>query len=407
MDFAPFFEGIVTGLEAKLAEKVTARRLVAYHTARLGRDVFGGGKPVVWVNVAVPFEIVNAFPVASTYGEFVGAVLAGADAAAPYLLRAEAAGFPRDGCSYHRALIGAVLDGIVPPPIAVVAASCPCDGGLKIVAEVGRRADAPAMFLNVPEKATPEAVRYLAVQLEGLVGFLERATGEKLDRERFRAIVEKSNEATRVLREVYAYGERVPAPYDHGDLKNFQIVMLPLLGTDAGTAVATAFRGEFARRAREGTGGVPDERLRLLWIQNRIQFPNDLLDHLKDGFGANVVWDELNDVSWDEIDPDDPFTGLAVRLIENPLGADVSRRLAVLKDRATRYRIDGAIHPSNWGCRQSQNARGLFADALREVGVPMISLDVDCVDRRSFAEGQLTTRLEAFCEMLRDNPRAS
>jgi benzoyl-CoA reductase/2-hydroxyglutaryl-CoA dehydratase subunit BcrC/BadD/HgdB len=400
MDFTALFDGIATGLKAKLAEKVTGRRLLAYHTVRLGRDVFAREKPVVWVNVSVPFEIVGAFPVASTYAEFVGAVLAGKDAAEPFLLRAEAAGFPRDGCSYHRALLGAVIEDLVTPPIAVVAATCPCDGGLKTVAEVGRRASAPALFLNVPERATPESVRYLAAQLEEMVRFLERVTGTAFDRDAFRETIARSNETARILKEVYAFGGKVPAPYDAGDLKNFQIVMLPLMGTDEGIQVARQFRDEFAARAASGAGGIDPERLRLMWIQNRIQFPNGILDHLRDRFGANVVWDELNEVYWDEIDPDDPFPGLAIRLIDSPLGGDGARRMGLLKQRAADYRIDGAIHPSNWGCRQSQNARGLFASALKEVGVPMISLDVDCVDRRSFAEGQLTTRLEAFCEML-------
>jgi benzoyl-CoA reductase/2-hydroxyglutaryl-CoA dehydratase subunit BcrC/BadD/HgdB len=34
------------------------------------------------------------------------------------------------------------------------------------------------------------------------------------------------------------------------------------------------------------------------------------------------------------------------------------------------------------------------------VNVPVIHLDVDCVDERNFSEGQLLTRLEAFMEML-------
>jgi benzoyl-CoA reductase/2-hydroxyglutaryl-CoA dehydratase subunit BcrC/BadD/HgdB len=36
----------------------------------------------------------------------------------------------------------------------------------------------------------------------------------------------------------------------------------------------------------------------------------------------------------------------------------------------------------------------------------VVNLEVDCVDTRNFAEGQLRTRLEAFMEMLRTNPAA-
>jgi benzoyl-CoA reductase/2-hydroxyglutaryl-CoA dehydratase subunit BcrC/BadD/HgdB len=34
-----------------------------------------------------------------------------------------------------------------------------------------------------------------------------------------------------------------------------------------------------------------------------------------------------------------------------------------------------------------------------------LNLEVDCVDKRNFAEGQLRTRVEAFIEMLESRPR--
>jgi benzoyl-CoA reductase/2-hydroxyglutaryl-CoA dehydratase subunit BcrC/BadD/HgdB len=64
------------------------------------------------------------------------------------------------------------------------------------------------------------------------------------------------------------------------------------------------------------------------------------------------------------------------------------------------YRIDGAINPCHWGCRQGTGARGMIAEGLRSIGVPVLNLEVDCVDPRNFSEGQLRTRLEAFVEML-------
>ena len=401
MDFSSFFNDIVKGLSVKLEQKVTGRRIVAYHTARLGARIFSGKEPVVWVNVTVPFEIINSFPVASIYSEFVGAVLAGADMAGPFIERAETAGFATDLCSYHRSLLGAMLDNIIPKPVAAIACSYPCDGGLKSVGEIGRMAQAPFLTIQVPEKNTDENVDYLARQFEGMTDFLARITGHPFDRDRFRSIIEKSNEASAKLAQLYGYARLVPAPYSHKDLKNFQIVMMPLVGTDEGIQIADTFLAEFEQRVARGETGLPDEKLRLLWIQNRIQFPNNLLDYLADQFGANIVWDELNEIFWEPIDPDDPFRGLARRLIDSPLSGDLQKRIDTLAKRAVDYKIDGAINPGHWGCRQSLNARTLFARALDKVGVPMISLDVDCVDKRSFAPGQIITRLEAFCEMLK------
>ena len=71
---------------------------------------------------------------------------------------------------------------------------------------------------------------------------------------------------------------------------------------------------------------------------------------------------------------------------------------------ARRYRIDGAINPCRWGCRQGTGSRGIVGQGLKEIGVPVLNLEVDCVDPRNFAEGQLRTRLEAFTEMLSERP---
>lgn len=403
MDLTSFFTETVNGISEKLREKITGRRLLAYQVALLGKRVFEQKQPLVWVNVTVPFEIINCFPVVSIYSEFIGAVLSGAQVAEPYLEKAEAAGFPTDLCSYHRALLGASLGGLLPEPVGALSATVPCDGGVKGVGEIARMSNIPMMILNVPEKATTEGVRYLADKMEESTQFLSELSGSPFDREKLKSNIEKSNQAAEILKKVYAFSEQVPAPFTHKDLKNFQIIMLPLMGTDEGIEIAHTFLKEFGDRVEKKTGGIKNEKIRLLWIQNRIQFPNDLLDYIANNYGANIVWDELNEIFWDPIDPDDPFTGLAKRLIVNPLGGDFQLRLSTLARRAKQYSIDGAVHPCHWGCRQSLNARKLFANTLEEVGVPMITLDVDCVDQRSFAPGQLLTRLEAFCEMLREN----
>jgi benzoyl-CoA reductase/2-hydroxyglutaryl-CoA dehydratase subunit BcrC/BadD/HgdB len=121
---------------------------------------------------------------------------------------------------------------------------------------------------------------------------------------------------------------------------------------------------------------------------------------LEDNYRASVVVEELNDIYWEAIDPDDPFPGIARRLISFPFNGAVERRLSHIKKLAQAYQIDGAINPCHWGCRQSTGARGLITRALKELGIPVINLEVDCGDSRNFAEGQMRTRLEAFMELL-------
>ena len=55
-------------------------------------------------------------------------------------------------------------------------------------------------------------------------------------------------------------------------------------------------------------------------------------------------------------------------------------------------------------CRQGTGARGLIEKGLNDVGVPVLNLEVDCVDERNFSVGQLSTRLQAFVELLQAPP---
>jgi benzoyl-CoA reductase/2-hydroxyglutaryl-CoA dehydratase subunit BcrC/BadD/HgdB len=144
--------------------------------------------------------------------------------------------------------------------------------------------------------------------------------------------------------------------------------------------------------------------LRLLWIQNRIQFKNPLIEMLEKEYGAVVVADELNAVTWEAIDPDDPYEGLARRAISIPFNGRGSRRIAHLQEMAAAFKVNGAINPCNWGCRQGTGARGLIGEGLKAVGVPVLNLEVDCIDSRNFSEGQLRTRVEAFAEMIATRP---
>ena len=136
--------------------------------------------------------------------------------------------------------------------------------------------------------------------------------------------------------------------------------------------------------------------------QEKFQFSAYFLEK---EYQAVIVSDELNDITWDPIDPENPFTGLARRAISIPFNGNVHRRIRHLQKLAEDYRLDGAINPCHWGCRQGTGARGLISEGLKAVGVPVLNLEVDCVDPRNFSEGQLRTRLEAFMEMLEGRKR--
>jgi benzoyl-CoA reductase/2-hydroxyglutaryl-CoA dehydratase subunit BcrC/BadD/HgdB len=404
-----YFAGLVRDIEQKLAAdpaSASARKTYALEVARLGRRLYSPGEKVAWCGVCVPFDLLNAIGTTSCFAEFVGAMLASTGTATAPLERAEQAGYAADTCAYHRAVVGAALLGLMPVPDFLVATTSPCSGGLAAIENLARIFGRDLFMLQVPQEETAHAVRFLAGQLEELTHFASAHAGAPLDRERLAAAMEKSNRARALLLEVYGMARRVPTPVSNRDLANLGIVMPLFLGTDAGIEVAQAYRDELAARVRDGKAGVPGERLRLLWVQNRVQFKTPLVKLLEEEYRAVIVVDELNDVTWEPIDPRDPFPGLARRTISIPLNGPAGRRVARLRRLVEEYRVDGVVHPCHWGCRQGTGIRGLIQQSCQDIGVPVLNLEVDCVDQRSFSEGQLRTRLEAFLEMIDRRPRA-
>ena len=402
-----YFEGMVGGIERSLQEHPegkSPRKMYALEIAKLGQRLYSGEERVSWCGITAPFDLLSAMGVTSCFVEFIGAMLAATGMVGSFIEHAEQEGYASDTCGYHRSVMGAAMKGLMPVPDFLVATTNPCTGGLAIMENLAERFKKDLFVLHVPQELTVDNVRYLAGQIEELARFASAHTGDRLDEDRLKEAVLMSNEARSLMEETYVLAQHVPSPANGHVLSNFGIVMALLLGTEGGVEVARTFRDDFADKVEKGIAGVKNERLRLLWIQNRIQFKNPLVKMVEEEYGAVVVSDELNSITWDPVDPEDPFMDFARRAISIPFNGEGSQRIDHLKGLARDYRIDGAINPCNWGCRQGTGSRGLISEGLKEIGVPVLNLEVDCVDSRSFAEGQLRTRLEAFLEMLDGRP---
>ena len=397
---AKYFDGMVSAMNTRFQRHPTARNRFSLEILRLGQKLYSSSDRLAWCGVCVPFDVLHAMGVNSCFVEFVGGMLSSNGSAGPFLEEAEQAGFMADGCAYHRAVFGAAEKNMMPVPDLVIATSSPCTGGVAAVEHLARKFDRPLYMINVPQEETEQSVKYLVEQLKGMLDFVTDVTGQTLDEDSLQQVLEKTNKARKLMLEAFQLAQKVPSPANGSEMRNFGIVMAMFLGTETGVEISEAYRNEFAARIEKGTSGVPNEHFRLMWLQNCIQFKNPLLRILEDEYQASVVVDELNDIYWEPIDLDDPYTGLARRMISMPFNGKFDRRREHIEKLVHAYQVDGAVNPCHWGCRQGTGARGLLERTLKELDVPVINLEVDCVDSRNFAEGQLKTRLEAFMEML-------
>lgn len=394
------FDDGVSNLEARLRDNYTARGKYNLEVTRLGQRLYSDTHRVALCGVCTPFDLLNAMEINSCFVEFLGGFLAAAGSAGPFLEEAEQIGFPADSCGFHRTVIGAAAQGMMPIPDVVIATSSPCTGGVAAVEHLAHTFDCPVYVLAIPPDDSESSVHYLADQLQSMVDFVTAHTGAVLDQDRLREAMNKTNEAREAAIEVYNLAQRAPSPVKGIDLRAFGLTIPLFFGTETALEILQAYRDEFTARVEQGTGGVPGERLRLMWLQEFIQFKHPLIKMLEQDYGASIVIEELNNVYWEPIDVDDPYIGLARRAIAFPFNGPVERRLKQIQKLVQAYKIDGAINPCHWGCRQGTGARGLIGQALKELDIPVINLEVDCADARNFSEGQLRTRLEAFMEVL-------
>ena len=64
---------------------------------------------------------------------------------------------------------------------------------------------------------------------------------------------------------------------------------------------------------------------------------------------------------------------------------------------------DGGILFAHWGCKGTIGASGLIKNVLETAGLPTMILDGDGCNPANTSDGQVSTRLQAFAEMLEKN----
>ena len=396
------FNGVVEGITEKLQQDpdgINARKKYALEIAKLGRKLYSGKENIAWCGVTAPFDLLNSMGVTSCFVEFVGAMLSSTSTAEFFLKESEDAGYATDSCAYHRAVIGAVIKGAMPEPDFIIGTSSPCTAGLAVMENFAKQYKKDLFILNVPQNYSENSTAYLAEQIEEMTEFVSAHTQRVFSIEKLRESMVLTNQASTLLIDIYNLAKSKPSPLNNKFLKDFGTVISLIMGTKECVEICQAYKDELTLKIESGTINASQEKIRLLWIQNRIQYPFPINEMLED-LGAKIVVDELNDVTWEPIDIEKPFESIAKRIITIPYSMSISERIKHIQKIAKEYDIDGAVNPCHWGCRQGTGGRGLITEGLKDINIPVLNLEMDCVDSRNLAKGQIETRLEAFMEML-------
>jgi len=370
------------------------------------------GKQVAWITSGGPVEPLIAMDVIPIYPENHAAMIGAAKMGTDLCEKAEAMGYSRDLCSYARADIAcAPVDGGpiggLPRPDMLVCGNNICGTVLKWYEAQARFFKVPLFIFDTPfchTEFSEEARRYVRAQVEEYLAFLEGVCGRPCDRERLGEVGRLSIEGQRLWQAVLDTAAHKPAPLSAFDA----FFHLALIVTLRGTATAVDYyRGlltEMQERVAAGIGAVPRERYRLLWDNLPVWYRTRWLSETFAARDACLVADTYTSAwcgSLKYLREDDFLESLAEgysRIYLN-IGVDaMAREVLAMVDK---YAVDGLVMHSNRSCKPySLGQYDIQRIVQRERGIPTLMIEADMVDERSFAEGQVETRIEAFMEMI-------
>ena len=115
---------------------------------------------------------------------------------------------------------------------------------------------------------------------------------------------------------------------------------------------------------------------------------------------AQIVGCEMSEFCRPDFDPEKPYEAMAQMMVYNSINGGASRRIQRGIENAKRVHADGAVWFCHWGCKHTLGGAQLAKKKFEEQGIPLLVLDGDGCDRSHGGEGQTSTRLGAFLEML-------
>lgn len=351
------------------------------------------------VSIFVPGEILYAAGLTPYSVEAMSCFISGTNCEQPFLAQTEAEGFPETMCSYHRIFLGAAINGLVPKPKCTIYTNLACDGNMMTFPYLKEKYMIPGFYIDVPYEKNQDSVDYVAQQLRELKIFLEDISGNKITDERLREVMSTSNQAAlNYQKQLYMRKDHDPATTLTNEL--YSIFMCHLL---AGSPEAL----KYTEMLLEDVKNAPkEEGLHILWM-HIMPF---LQEPLKEVFNySKNVHISACDFVADGFKPmasDDPYEALADKMVNCIFNGSIKQRIDHAKKLAEITEADGGILFTHWGCKGTIGASSLIKSSLEDSGLPTMILDGDGCNPANSSDGQVSTRLQAFLEMLEKNKEA-
>ena len=370
--------------------------------ANFFRKAYREDSKVAFRSVIMPTEIFFAMDMVPVCLEAVSAMLAGSGLS-PYALNvAEQHHYSRDICSFARCTLGAAIDNFLPTPDFLACTSYYCDDAGKLFYILSKMYGKEYYLLDIPyDYKAEESVAYLAKQIGEMTKLLEKSLGEKLDQEKLSETIRLANEARDYFVKVNDLRTNIPAPISGGEAIDYAALLAFTWGSKEMVDVCKMLYEDVREKVEENNRlKKTSTRPRILWRHLRPYYNDSLIEYIEKDLGCDIVFEEINFIHWEDMDPRKPFESIARKLILNSPVGPVEHWMKDSFSLLGKYKVNGVISFTHWGCQQLSSTNQIFKDELEKRGIPMLEIGGDCIDGRDYSFQQLKTRLQAFIEIV-------
>jgi benzoyl-CoA reductase/2-hydroxyglutaryl-CoA dehydratase subunit BcrC/BadD/HgdB len=368
---------------------------------------------VAWITSGGPVEPLVAMDIIPVYPENHGAMIGSAKMGEDLCAKAEDMGYSSDLCSYARADIacsvvkGGPIGGL-PRPDMLICCNNICGTVLKWYEVQARFYNVPLFIFDTPICHTaysPEIARYVRTQIDEYILFLETVTQRKLDHDRMNEVGKLSLEGQRLWQKVLNTTAHKPSPMSAFDAFFFLALIVTLRGTRIAVDFYKELIEEMEQRIRDGVSSVPNEKYRLLWDNLPVWYRLKWLSSKFSDHNACLVADTYTS-AWcgtiKYIDENHFLDSMAEAYTRIYLNIGVDQMADEVLNMIRFYDIDGFVMHSNRSCKPYSFGQMDIMRIVREkTGIPVLMIEADMTDPRSFSESQVETRIDAFMEIIK------
>lgn len=347
----------------------------------------------VWGNIFAPCEIMYAAGLSTLSIEVLACYFSGYHLESYFIDCAQNQGIAPTLCSYHKTFVGAITSGLVPCPDYAVTTSLSCDGNLNTFRFLEKKTGTPFTLLDVPYDGDPLSVEYLADQLRDLSRTLGEKLGRPVDEEKLKETIRIENETRKELLRFFQFEQEYYYP---GELicQLYLMMAVHLMMGRPEFLKLMQFMNEDIQTYPKFTGK------KLLWVHLIPYYQETLRQYFSGNEKYQVIASDIV-IDFDgQLDETDPYRALAEKTIRNMYNGAYAKKAEAIGRIVSDMKPDGVIHFCHWGCKQADGGSLLLKEEMQKMGVPMLILDGDGIDKRNSHDGQIKTRLEAFLEMI-------